>query len=125
MSTTTTSPLIDTKTFQTITFAGGGFVGGSILTGIIGNSWQGNEDRIRTIDSSSSALWDDQQPETACSAPASLIARSAVLNIVVENLVSGPGSEERPLKVRVQPVGPGPQMVDLRWICLLYTSRCV
>ncbi len=116
MSTTTTSPLIDTATFQTITFAGGGLVGGSILTGIIGNSWQGNEDRIRTIDSSSSALWDDQQPETACSAPSSLVARSAVLTIVVENLASGPGSEERPLKVRVQPVGPGPQMVDLRWI---------
>lgn len=116
MSTTTTAPLIDTSTFQTITFAGGGLVGGSILTGIIGHAWQGNEDRIRTVDSSSSALWDDQQPETACNAPSSLIARSAVLNIIVENLANGPGSQERPLKVRVQPVGPGPQMVDLRWI---------
>lgn len=113
---TPSSSLIDLPTFQTITMAGGGLIGVSILTGIIGNSWQGNEDRVRTETSSSTVMWDDQQPEQACNAPASLIARSAMLNIVVENIASGPGSEERPLKVRVQLVGPGPQMVDLRSI---------
>ena len=87
-----------------------------ILTGIIGHAWQGTEDRVRTVDSASSSLWDDQQPESACNAPATLVARSAVLQIVADNLASGAGSEERPLKVRVQPVGPGVQMVDLRWV---------
>ncbi len=111
-----TTPLIDTPTFQTIAFAGGGLVGASILTGIIGHAWQGTEDRVRTVDTASSSIWDDQQPESACNASATLVARSAVLQIVADNLTSGAGSEERPLKVRVQPIGPGPQMVDLRWV---------
>ena len=111
-----TSSLVDLQTFQTILMAGGGMVGVSILTGIIGHAWQGNEDRIRTVDSPSAAIWDDQQSESACNAPSPLQARSATLNITVENVQSGPGSDEKPLKVRVQPVGPGPQMVDLRWI---------
>jgi hypothetical protein len=110
------TPLITTPTFQTIAFAGGGLVGASILTGIIGHAWQGTEDRVRTVDSASSSIWDDQQPESACNAPSTLVARSAVLLIVADNVTSGPGSEERPLKVRVQPVGPGAQMVDLRWV---------
>lgn len=110
------TPLIDTATFQTIAFAGGGLVGASILTGIIGHAWQGTEDRVRTVDSASSSIWDDQQPEAACNAPSSVVARSAVLQIVADNIPSGSGSEERPLKVRVQPIGPGAQMVDLRWV---------
>ena len=112
-TTMTSSSLVDASTFQTILIGGGALVGTSILTGIIGQAWQGNEDRIRTVDSSSTTMWDDQQPESACSAPSLLQARSAMLNIFVDTIPSGPGSAEKPLKVKVQPVGPGAQMVDL------------
>jgi hypothetical protein len=112
----TSSALIDEATFQTITIAGGSLIGASILTGIIGHAWQGNEDRIRTVDSTSAAIWDDQEPETDCNVPVSLVSRRAILRVVVENIASGAGSEETPLVVKVPLIGPGPQMVDLRRI---------
>jgi len=115
-STTSSSGLIDQSTFQTITMAGGGVIGASILTGIIGNAWQGNEDRIRTVDSSSAAIWDDQEPEADCNVPVSLVSRRAILRVIVENVATGAGSEETPLVVKVPLLGPGPQMVDLRRI---------
>lgn len=130
-SASSSASLVDLQTFQTILTAGGGLVGVSILTGIIGQAWQGNEDRIRTVDTPSATIWDDQQSESACNAPSPLQARGATLNITVENVPSGPGSDEKPLKVRVQPVGPGPQMVDLRWIrqalpsCGILTAKVV
>ena len=51
----TSSSLVDAPTFQTI-LIGVALVGTSILTGIIGQAWQGNEDRIRTVDSSSTTM---------------------------------------------------------------------
>ncbi|HMU39392.1 MAG TPA: hypothetical protein PKE31_10295 [Pseudomonadota bacterium] len=117
----TTSPLVSTSlieapTFQKIMYAGGGLVGASILTGIIGHSWQGTEERMRTVDTNREIVWDTDSRETACDAPEPLRYRAATLKITAEHAPSGLGSAENPLVLHVQPVGPAAQMVDLFWI---------
>lgn len=135
-TTTTTSPalaatMIDAPTFQKITIAGGALVGVSVLSGIIGHAWQGTEDRSRTVDVGQTAIWDDQQPESACSGGEPLRNRRAALLIATESLTNGLGSGEKPLRVAVQPVGPGPHLSDLFWFrqalphCGLLTVRVV
>jgi hypothetical protein len=108
------TPLLDPSLLQTAMFAGGGAIGGSIATGIVGNLWSGYEDRVRSVDVNNAALWDAQQSESTCGQVTALYGRAVGLDIIAENVQSGPGSEAMPLKMRVALSGQSTQPVDLR-----------
>lgn len=108
------TPLLDPSLLQTLMFAGGGLIGGSIVTGLVGNLWRGYEDRVRSVDVNNAALWDAQQAEATCGQVTALYGRAVGLDIVAENAQTGPGSEAMPLKMRVALSGQSTQPVDLR-----------
>lgn len=108
------TPLLDPSLLQTMMFAGGGALGGSIVTGIVGNLWRGYEDRVRAVDVNNAALWDAQQSEATCGQVTALYGRAVGLDIVAENAQTGPGSEAMPLKMRVALSGQSTQPVDMR-----------
>lgn len=108
------TPLLDMSFLQTLMFAGGGAIVGSIATGLVGNLWSGYEDRVRTVDVNNAALWDAQQSETTCGNVTALYGRTVGLDIIAENVQTGPGSEATPLKMRVALSSQSTQPVDLR-----------
>lgn len=108
------TPLLEPSLLQTLMFAGGGLIGGSVVTGIVGNVWRGYEDRVRSVDVNNAALWDAQQSEATCGQVTALYGRAVGLDIIAENAQTGLGSEAMPLKMRVALSGQSTQPVDLR-----------
>lgn len=107
-------PLIPSSTMQTLMLAGGGLVGGSIVTGLVANIWDGYDDRVRTVELNNQTLWDPQQSETTCGDVTPLHGRTVGLDIVAERATAGLGSDEVPIKLRVALGSQSTQPVDLR-----------